>query len=72
MNIAHLTPEKLHETAEMLAKAIELQRQIAAALNGEEQNQYKTTQKRTMSAEGRAKIAAAVRKRWRKWKKAQK
>jgi hypothetical protein len=75
-SIAHLSSKQLHQAASLKEKIAGLQKQLAVILGGNGAGMpspFKTAKpvkKRGMSAEGRAKVAAAQKLRWSKIKAA--
>src|SRR5437879_6569963 len=61
-----LSPQQLRRAADVKERVDSLQSELARLLGGSLQpvNQTSAPHKRTMSAAGRARIAAAARKRW--------
>jgi hypothetical protein len=71
MSITSLSPKQLRQAADIQERILELQDQLNEILGGElsisagtETPQARKTGRRKMSAEGRARIAAAQKARW--------
>lgn len=70
MNIINLTPSQLRQAADLQEKIAKLEKELAAILGSETQTApiSKPAKKGGMSAAGKARIAAAQKKRWAKVK----
>jgi hypothetical protein len=71
MNITELSPQQLRKAAQIKEKIASLQNELNRLLGGAPE-QAAPKKKRKMSAEGRAKISAAAKKRWAEVKAAKK
>jgi len=71
MNIINLTPSQLRQAADLQEKIAKLEKELAAILGSETQTapiSKPAKKKGGMSAAGKARIAAAQKKRWAKVK----
>jgi hypothetical protein len=72
MNIIDLTPGQLRRAAAIKQQIARLQNDLNRLLGGQAQRASRPRKRRKMSAAARARIAAAARQRWAKWRSGKK